>query len=179
VTLPNGLLGPTVYLLLLWRREPASLAKLWLEAGELPRRGSIGQLWQWLTNPAQADVERAFFESRTRSLSPRDERDADAGPDSVGEWLALIACLLEHRPRTGSRGRHAAGSDGTRKPAGDDELDAAGHSGRYTLATLVLAVLHGLLLDLLATGDSTRVQHAFDLFGTVLDAIIGSADPSQ
>lgn len=153
------------------RTEPTSLAKLWLEAGELPRRGSIGQLWQWLTDPAQADVERAFFESRSRSLSSRDEREAGADPDSVAEWLALIACLLEHRPGIGSRGRHAAGSD--------DELNAAGHSGRHTLATLVLAVLHGLLLDLLVTGDSTRVQHAFDLFGAVLDAIIGPADPSQ
>lgn len=161
------------------RTEPTSLAKLWLEAGDLPRHGSIRQLWLWLTDPARADVVRAFFDSRTRSLSPRNEREAGTGPDSVDEWLALIACLLEHRPRTRSRGRHAASSDDTRKAASDDELDAAGHGGRYTLATLVLAVLHGLLLDLLATGDSTRVQHAFDLFGTVLDAIIGSADPSQ
>jgi hypothetical protein len=39
---------------------------------------------------------------------------------------------------------------------------------------LALAVLHGLLLDLLATGDRARVQHAFDLFGTALDAIVES-----
>jgi len=42
---------------------------------------------------------------------------------------------------------------------------------------LVLAVLHGLLFDLLTTGDHARVQLAFDLFGTVLDALTEQPDP--
>lgn len=156
--------------------EPVSLAQLWLSTGELPRSGSVKQLWQWLADPAQTDVERVFLASRSRSLSRRGRPKAVPGPDSVAEWLPLIACLLDQQPKVGSRGRHAAVSHGRGKAASNDELHAAGCSGRHA-ATLVLAVLHGLLLDLLTTGDHTRVQHAFDLFGTVLDAITGTPDP--
>lgn len=157
--------------------EPVSLAKLWLSAGELPRSGSIKQLWQWLADPAQTDVERFFLDSRSQSLSRRGEPEAVPGPDSVAEWLPLIAYLLDQQPKVGSRGRHAAVSHGRRKAASNDEVHEAGRSGRHAAATLVLAVLHGLLLDLLTTGDHTRVQQAFDLFGTVLDAITGTPDP--
>jgi hypothetical protein len=147
--------------------EPVSLAKLWLTAGELPRSGSIEQLWQWLADPAQTDVERVFLGSRSQSLSRRGGPEAIPGPDSVAEWLQIIACLLDRQPKAGSRGRHAAVSHGRRK---------AGCSGSHAAATLVLAVLHGLLLDLLTTGDRRRVQRAFDLFGMVLDPITGTPD---
>lgn len=157
--------------------EPVSLAKLWLSAGELPRSGSVKQLWQWLADPAQTDVERVFLGSRSQSLSRRGGPEAVPGPDSVAEWLPLIACLLDQQPKAGSRGRHAAVSHDRRKAANNDELHEAGCCGRHAAATLVLAVLHGLLLDLLTTGDHTRVQQAFDLFGTVLDAITGTPDP--
>jgi hypothetical protein len=40
---------------------------------------------------------------------------------------------------------------------------------------LVLAVLRGLLLDLLAAGDHARVQRAFDMFASVLEAISDAA----
>jgi hypothetical protein len=157
--------------------EPVSLAKLWLSAGELPRSGSIKQLWQWLADPEQTDVERVFLGSRSQPLSRRGGPEAVPGPDSVAEWLPLIACLLDHQPKVGSRGRHAAVSQGRRKAASDDELRDAGCSGRHASATLVLAILHGLLLDLLTTGDHTRVQQAFDLFETVLNALTGTPDP--
>jgi hypothetical protein len=35
----------------------------------------------------------------------------------------------------------------------------------------VLAVVRGLLLDLLATGDHARVQWAFDMFASALETI--------
>jgi hypothetical protein len=155
--------------------EPVSLAKLWLSTGELPRSGSIEQLWQWLADPAQTDVERVFLGSRSQSFSRRGGPEAARGPDSVAEWLPLIACLLDQRPKAGSRGRHAAVSRGRGKAASNDELHEACCSGRHA-ATLVLAVLRGLFLDLLTTGDHTRVQQAFDLFGTVLDAITGTPE---
>ena len=48
--------------------------------------------------------------------------------------------------------------------------DGLRSSGRPELATLVLAVLRGLLLDLDATGDTTRVDDAFEHFADLLEA---------
>jgi AcrR family transcriptional regulator len=42
--------------------------------------------------------------------------------------------------------------------------------GRPELATVVLAVIRGLLMDLDATGDTTRTNQAFDDFLTTIDA---------
>ncbi|MHA3701035.1 TetR/AcrR family transcriptional regulator [Jatrophihabitans sp. YIM 134969] len=42
--------------------------------------------------------------------------------------------------------------------------------GRPELATLVLAVIRGLLMDLDATGDAARTQRAFDQFVATFDA---------
>jgi len=105
-----------------------------------PGRGSMECLWQWMKDPAQADMARLFFESYGRSLSERDGAWADFGKDSVAEWLPFIARML-------------SGDDGQDEPARGT-----------TAATLALAVLRGLLLDLIATGDNDRVQGAFDLF---------------
>jgi hypothetical protein len=41
--------------------------------------------------------------------------------------------------------------------------------GRPELATVVLAVVRGLLLDLAATGDSARTHQAFNDFLTTID----------
>jgi hypothetical protein len=38
------------------------------------------------------------------------------------------------------------------------------------LATVVLAVIRGLLMDLAATGDTARTNRAFDDFLTTIDA---------
>jgi hypothetical protein len=156
--------------------EQVTLAGRWLSEDPQPRSGSVTQLWHWLADPGQADAERVFFESCGRSLRCKDGPQARFAHDAVTEWLPPIVCLLAHQPRADSRGRHAA-RHGGREAAGSDERDeVADSSSRQAAAALVLAVLHGLLLDLLATGDRARVQDAFDLFGTALDAI---AEPSD
>jgi hypothetical protein len=134
------------------------------------------QLWHWLADPGQADVAREFFESCGRSLRCKDGPEARFAPDSVTEWLPLIGCLLVHQPEADRRGKHAARHGGREAASSDERHAAADDSSRQAAAALVLAVLHGLLLDLLATGDRVRVQHALDLFGTVLDAIVESFD---
>jgi hypothetical protein len=42
--------------------------------------------------------------------------------------------------------------------------------GRPELATVVLAVIRGLLMDLDATGDTARTNQAFDDFLTTIDS---------
>jgi hypothetical protein len=156
--------------------EQVTLAGRWLSEDQQPRSRSVRQLWQWLADPGQADVERVFFESCGRSLRCKDGPQARFARDSVTEWLPLIVYLLVHQPRAGSRGRHAARHGGREAASNDERHEVADSSSRQAAAALVLAVLHGLLLDLLATGDRARVQHAFELFGPALDAIVESSD---
>ena len=156
--------------------EHTSLAQRWLGEGEL-RAGSIRQLWQWLADPAQADAARLHFVGPSRVVSRGKGLQAPPKPDPVAEWLPLIARLLDLEPRASSRGRHAAVRHETPTEAsGQDPQEAGtGRDGSQAAPTLVLAVLRGLLLDLLATGDQARVQRAFDVFASGLEAISDAA----
>jgi len=128
------------------RANQMNLVEQWLPGETGPERGdALRQLWGWLSDPAQADVERLFFESYGRSLSEPGGAWADFGADSVADWLPLVAQMIS-RP-----GGPGAGAD-------------------QATATLVLAVLRGLLLDLLATGDTERVHRAFELLPGLLTA---------
>lgn len=151
--------------------EHSSLAERWLSEGASPGSGSVRQLWQWLADPAQADAERLRFVGGSRPASRGKGPQARPGPGHVAEWLPLIACLLDHEPRVVSRGRHAAVSHETPVAASKQDPRDAGRGGGQSAPTLVLAVVRGLLLDLLATGDHARVQQAFDMFASVLEAI--------
>lgn len=119
------------------RREQVGLVSSELAADP---EGAFGRLWEWLADPANAHVERLFFESY--ALSVREDPGAwdGYGAASVAEWLPhlrpVAAALSEADPSVG--------------------------------ATLLLAVVRGLLLDLLASGDEERVQAAMGLFRTLL-----------
>jgi AcrR family transcriptional regulator len=67
---------------------------------------------------------------------------------------------------------------GFRRTATTDWLAPLEHGlrslGRPELATVVLAVIRGLLMDLDATGDSARTNQAFDDFLTTIDSPFGS-----
>jgi hypothetical protein len=51
--------------------------------------------------------------------------------------------------------------------------------GRPELATVVLAVIRGLLMDFAATGDSARTDQAFSDFLTTIDSARGRGSVEQ
>jgi AcrR family transcriptional regulator len=130
------------------RARQMSMVDQWLGEEGLAEAGSLDRLWQWLTDPAQADVERLFFESYGRSLTDQGDGPWHGfGADSVTDWLPLITRML--------------------RPVGGRAQDRAD-------ATFVLAVLRGLLLDLLATDDAERVAAAFQLLRRAFDVMTAS-----
>jgi AcrR family transcriptional regulator len=94
----------------------------------------IEMLWQWLTDPAHWEIEKLFFEGYARSLHDRHGAWKEFGAASVEQWLPPMERLI------------------ARLPGAERTPEAA---------TLALATIRGLLLDLLATGDSERVDAAF------------------
>ena len=97
--------------------------------------GLVRRLWAWLAADEQRDVTRLFFDAFTRSLTAADHGPwADFARTSVDDWQDML--------------RHAA------LHTGRDEQSASAQ------ATLYLAVLRGLLLDLHATGDRLRLDAA-------------------
>lgn len=103
------------------------------DPADLP--GLVRRLWTWLAADEQRDVTRLFFDAFTRSLTdPGDGPWADFARTSVKDWQHMLRMAALH--------------------AGVDEQSAD------ALATLYLAVLRGLLLDLHATGDRPRLDAA-------------------
>ena len=88
----------------------------------------------WLADPDHAPVLRLWAESYTTALVEPDGAWGDFARQTVEDWLALFA---------------RAQPSGVRRTA-------AGAAQR----TALLAVLRGGLLDLLATGERTRVTRA-------------------
>jgi AcrR family transcriptional regulator len=95
---------------------------------------TVRRVWAWLDDPAHAPVLRLWCESYVRSLQGG-QPWAGFAAQTVGDWLDILGPLL----------------------ASDGEESAAA-------ATLTLAVLRGLLLDVLATGDHDRARAALDRF---------------
>jgi AcrR family transcriptional regulator len=93
----------------------------------------LGRLWSWMCEPGHRGVARLFFESYSRSLGGG-EPWAGFALDSVRDWEPPLRDILT-RPGF--------------PPPADAEV------------TLALAVLRGLLLDLLATGEAERVDLAW------------------
>jgi hypothetical protein len=156
--------------------ERSSLAERWRNRSGPPSSGSIRQLWQWLADPARADAERLWLVGSGRSAGRSKGGQVRPGPDPVTEWLPLITCLLDHESKSVRRGRHEAAHPETPAAASEQDPQEQDRGGRQSAATLVLAVLRGLLLDLLATGDLERVQRAFDMFALALEAISEAAE---
>ena len=104
----------------------------------LPADGDLDrvalEVWAWLADPDHAPVLRLWAESYTTALVEPDGAWGDFARQTVEDWLALFA---------------RAQPSGVRRTA-------AGAAQR----TAVLAVLRGGLLDLLATGQRTRVTRA-------------------
>ncbi len=96
-------------------------------------------------------------------------------------WSAISGAPGEPYLRMFTRLHDTAGEPlwpGFRRTATTDWLAPLEHGlrslGRPELATVVLAVIRGLLMDLDATGDSARTNQAFDDFLTTIDSPSGS-----
>jgi AcrR family transcriptional regulator len=130
------------------RRQQLEIFEAAAAAGE--SREALTKLWEWISDPQRTNLSRLFFENYVRSLdgAPGFEQHA---AKSVQAWLAPIGELLavtdpgdEHPPATAT------------EPPIDQLADLQ--------ATLALAVLRGLVLDLLASDDRERVQATWNLF---------------
>ncbi|HEY2506433.1 MAG TPA: TetR/AcrR family transcriptional regulator [Streptosporangiaceae bacterium] len=111
------------------------------------------RIWAWLAAEAHRPLLRLWLDGYSRSVSEPDGPWAGFGAATVHDWLAILAGL---QPR-----RHAE------SPAGAAER------------TLLLAVLRGGLLDLLATGETTRVGAAIRYQLTVLRTGSAVGPPSS
>jgi AcrR family transcriptional regulator len=100
------------------------------------------RLWDQLADPSLRAQERLFFEIYSHALLGRPGTEGFL-EEVVDGWLSLVT-------------ESATG-------AGIDEKDAR------TVARLGLAVTRGLLLDLLASGDTAGTTQAFELFTTLLE----------
>jgi AcrR family transcriptional regulator len=98
---------------------------------------AIRAAWRHFAQPRQAGRERLFFECYARALQG-EQPFARLLPDAVTRWVDMVAA--------GERAR------GTAAPLA------------RARARLYLALIRGLLLDLLATGDRRGTTAALDAF---------------
>lgn len=119
-------------------RRQGNLIAAWSErSAEHDAPTLLLRAWQWLTAPRHDRLLRLLFETYGLALQDR-KRYAPFLRASANAWIVPFARALEVRGF--SRERATA------------------------LATLLVAVMRGLLLDVLATGDRTRVDRAFRSF---------------
>jgi AcrR family transcriptional regulator len=120
-----------------------------LEAGMLAEHVSISgasgpelvqAVWVWASSADRAPFMRLFFEVYIDAMA-HPGTYSRRGQAMVTEWLDQFGAALSSTP--------AAAAD----PAS---------------ATLVIAVLRGLLLDRLSTGDEERTDRALDLFAQLI-----------
>jgi AcrR family transcriptional regulator len=122
------------------RRESALLAE-YTASGAVSRADVIRAIWQWSSAPEQSRFMRLFFEVYVHALYDTAD-SANRARTMVTDWLSQLTAILV--PGT--------------TPADPAE------------ATLLIAVLRGLLLDQLNTGDTPRTTQAMEQFLNLLAA---------
>jgi AcrR family transcriptional regulator len=123
------------------RRREAALLAIHLETTKAPAADLVRTIWDWLASPERAPFLRLFFEVYVQAMNHPDTYTA-RGREMVSEWLDQFGAVL----------------------AGPDP----GHADPV-VATLVIAVLRGLMLDRLATGDDMRTDQALERFIALAD----------
>lgn len=103
---------------------------------ELDGPVDVHRVWAWLSDPAHAGLLRLWTEAYARSLVDPAGPWGDFARATVEDWLALLADAQPPAVRRTARGRDQR--------------------------TAVLALLRGAMLDLLATGDRSRVDRAVE-----------------
>jgi AcrR family transcriptional regulator len=124
-------------------RTQQQLADVGMVAGERTDE-VVRRMWAYVADPELAGFERLFFALYGRALQG-DPAVAPLLQGDIEHWLEANDALLE-------------GVGGDAGPAGVPREVARAH------ARLGLAVVRGLLLDLLATGDRAGVDAALDVF---------------
>ncbi len=105
-------------------------------------------MWQRLSDPGFWPAERLFFECYARAC--RGERPFDSLlPGLVDDWIDRVVAM--------------------------GFVEATDRAGERAQARLGLALFRGLLLDLVATGDRTGVDAAFEVYRALTAAMSGSA----
>jgi AcrR family transcriptional regulator len=128
------------------------------QLGEIGQRAGpetdrvIREMWRFVADPAQSDFERLFFALYGRALQGDEEVRPLLG-ESITSWLDANDVLAEAQ--------------------GMPPDEARVH------ARLGLAVVRGLLLDLLATGDRTGVDASLELFARRYAGSWWEADPDS
>jgi AcrR family transcriptional regulator len=120
------------------RRERASSLEMHVDA-ELSEGDQMRRRWKRFSDPRLWPQERLFFDVYARALRGDDDADAAFLEEVLESWVAPIA---------------AAFADEHRVTATVARADARLH----------LAVVRGLLLDLLATEDRAGVNRAYERF---------------
>ncbi|HLI00040.1 MAG TPA: TetR/AcrR family transcriptional regulator [Acidimicrobiales bacterium] len=123
------------------RRRESALLATHLETSTVPPSDLVRTIWDWLASPERAPFLRLFFEVYVQAMNHPDVYTA-RGREMVTEWLDQLGSALAD-PGTG--------------PADP------------VLATLVIAVLRGLALDRLATGEGSRTDQALERFVALMD----------
>jgi AcrR family transcriptional regulator len=128
------------------RRESALLADA-AASGEIARADLIRGVWSWASAPERSRFMRLFFEVYIQALL--------GSPEYSGQAQAMVTDWLGQFARTFTAGAAEA-----------DPIDA----------TLLIAVLRGLLLDQISTGDTTRTSGALERFVQLLSSAQGDAE---
>lgn len=112
---------------------------------------AIRATWRQTSDPAFWPVERLFFECYAR------------GAQGEAPFDRLVPTLVDQTMSalTARRADLVAGGDGA------------------AMARLGIAVIRGLLLDLVATGDTTTTDRALELFASMLAARVGERTPDR
>jgi AcrR family transcriptional regulator len=108
------------------------------------------RLWSRLTDPELRAQERLFFEIYSHALLARPGTEGFL-EEALEGWISPVANSITS--------------------AGVDQNTAR------VLARLGLAVTRGLLLDLLASGDTAGTTDAFELFSRLLDQVVAEEMP--
>lgn len=110
---------------------------------EVPVRELLMRFWRWISSEETRPYLKLFFEVYVLGLQGR-EGFSDYPAEAVTEWIAFVEEGL-------------AGSD---IPRGDARSEA----------TILVAAIRGMLLDLMATGERNRVDAAMERFARQVGA---------
>jgi AcrR family transcriptional regulator len=124
------------------RRREGALLSRHLDTRLTPASDLVRILWHWLGADERAPFLKLFFEVYVAAMT-RPENYSDRGRAMVTDWLDELGARFEDSP-------------------GDPAATAS--------ATLLIAVLRGLLLDRLNTADKERTDAALELFAQLLAA---------